>query len=273
MARYTGPVIDTHVHLELDEGMRTPGMPPHGPDRYYEAAAGLDLRAAAALVMAPKGDLDRTRTMNDLALDLSRTDSRWLPLCSVHPFDEKLALEEIDRVAEAGARGFKLHPNTQSFDLGDPRVARVVERIAGHGLPVLFDGYSPFDANQPGKFVQLSVDHPDARIIIAHAYGPRFLELIVFEALGRFPGFWTPNVWVDLSFSGNLFAGSPYAEQFAWAVRQVGVDRLLLGSDYPLESPVEALGAVEELGFTDDEVRMIAHDNAAALFGLDPAKE
>lgn len=273
MARYTGPVIDTHVHAELDEAMRTPGMPPHGPDRYFEAAAGLDLRAAAALVMAPKENLDRTRAMNDLALELARNDPRWLPLCSVHPFDEKLALEEIDRVAEAGARGFKLHPNTQSFDLADPRVAAVVERITRHGLPVLFDGYSPFDANQPGKFVQLSADQPEARIIIAHAYGPRFLELIVYEVLARYPGFWNRNVWVDLSFAAKMFAGSPYQEQFAWSVRQVGVDRLLFASDYPLDSPVEALDALGELGFSDEELRMIAHDNAAALFGLDTAKE
>jgi predicted TIM-barrel fold metal-dependent hydrolase len=66
-----------------------------------------------------------------------------------------------------------------------------------------------------------------------------------------------------------MFADSPYREHFAWVVRQVGLDRLLFASDFPLDNPVEAFDALETLGFTEDEVRMIAHDNAAELFGLD----
>lgn len=161
--------------------------------------------------------------------------------------------------------------------LARPEGAHAAIRRAGYrhacprGVGRADDGYSPFDANQPGKFVQLSADQPEARIIIAHPYGPRFLELIVYEALARYPGFWKRSVWVDLSFAAKLFAGSPYQEQFAWSVRQVGVDRLLFASDYPLDEPVAALDALETLGFTDDEIRLIAHDNAAALFGLDPA--
>lgn len=269
MGRYTGPVIDTHVHLELDEKMGLKGVPPHRPEIYLKAADGLNLRAAAALVMAPKEDLDRTRTMNDLALDLAAKDSRWLPLCSVHPFDEELAFEEIDRVAAAGARGFKLHPNSQNFDLADPRVSAVVGRIATHGLPVLFDGYSPFDANQPGKFVMLAAEQQEAQIIIAHAYGPRYLELLVYEVLDRYRGARERNIWVDLSYAAKMFANSPYREHFVWVVRQVGIDRLLFASDFPLDNPVEAFDALETLGFTEDEVRLIAHDNAAQLFKLE----
>ena len=267
MAPYDGPVIDTHVHLALDERMGLSGVPSHRLEDYEAAAEGLNLRAAAALVMAPKEDLERTRTMNDLALDLAARDSRWLPLCSVHPFDEELAFEEVDRVAAAGARGFKLHPNSQNFDLADPRVSKVVGRIATHGLPVLFDGYSPFDANQPGKFVMLGAENPEARIIIAHAYGPRYLELLVYEVLSRYGA--ARNFWVDLSYAAKMFASSPYREHFAWVVRQVGIERLLFASDFPLDNPVEAFAALELLGFSDDEVRMIAHDNAAELFGLD----
>ncbi|MEI8406119.1 MULTISPECIES: amidohydrolase family protein [unclassified Kribbella] len=268
MTQYGGPVIDTHVHLELDDEMRMPGMTSHGVVEYLAAASDVDLKASAVLVMAPKDNPERTRAMNDLALTLGADDARWLPLCSVHPFDGDFAAEEIDRVAEAGARGFKLHPNTQAFDLADPRVTDVVRRIAGHGLPVLFDGYSPFDSDQPGKFVKLSTELPEARIVIAHALGPRFAELLVYDVLARFPGFWTRNIWVDLSFTGGLYADSPYREQFAWSVRRVGVDRLLLGSDYPIDSPGRALATLGALGFTLDEQRAIAHNNAAKLYGL-----
>ncbi|TDD59188.1 amidohydrolase [Kribbella antibiotica] len=268
MARYEGPIIDVHAHLELEAGAGMSGLMPHRAEDYWAAAAGLDVRAAAALVMAPLGRPDEVRLRNNQVLALSAKDRRWLPLCSVHPFDGDFALEEIGRVAAAGAAGFKLHPNTQSFDLGDDRVTAIVQEIGRQGLPVLFDGYSPFDPHQPGKFVQLSMSAPDTRIIIAHALGPRFGELVVYDVLASFPGLWNRNVWVDLSYMGALYADSPHRDHYAWSLRKLGVDRILLGSDYPLGTLDSAFAALETLGFSAAEQRQIAHTNAATLFNL-----
>ncbi|WP_405058124.1 amidohydrolase [Kribbella sp. NBC_01505] len=268
MARYVGPIIDVHAHLELEAGAGMAGLMPHRAEDYWAAVDGLEVQAAGALVMAPFGQPDEVRKRNDQVLTLAANDPRWLPLCSVHPYDGDFAVEEIGRVVAAGAAGFKLHPNTQAFDLGDDRVTATVEEIGRHGLPVLFDGYSPFDPYQPGKFVQLSMSVPDARIIIAHALGPRFGELVVYDVLAAFPGMWNRNVWVDLSYMGALYADSPHREQYAWSLRKLGVDRLLLGSDYPLGDLRSAVDALDTLGFSADEQHQIAHANAAALFNL-----
>jgi hypothetical protein len=48
--------------------------------------------------------------------------------------------------AAAGCTWLKLHPNTQAFDVADPAVHEVVARATEHGLPVLFDAYSPWAA-------------------------------------------------------------------------------------------------------------------------------
>jgi predicted TIM-barrel fold metal-dependent hydrolase len=64
-----------------------------------------------------------------------------------------------------------------------------------------------------------------------------------------------------------MLAGSPFAEQFAWVLRKVGLDRVVYGSDYPLDDPVQALAAVRSLGFSDAELAAVMHDNAAALLG------
>jgi len=45
----------------------------------------------------------------------------------------------------------------------------------------------------------------------------------------------------------------------------VGIDRVVFGSDYPLDDPLTAVRAVVELGFTDEEQAAILHDNARAL--------
>ena len=242
---------------------------PHRPADYLKGARGLDLRASAALVMAPRGDLPGTRRGNDAVIALGRrSKGRFYPVCSVHPLDGDDALAEVDRVASAGARGLKLHPNTQQFDVADPSVQAVVARAAEHDLPVLFDAYSPFDASQPGKFVLLAMAVPDAKLILAHAHGPRFPDLLVYEILARYD-WWRRNVWIDLSATGPLLSGGPFAAQFEWVLRKVGIDRLLFGSDYPLCELREAVEAIARFGFSARELRRIFHTNAATLYGFD----
>lgn len=264
------PVIDAHTHPRLpgEAQIRTA---PHGPQDYLGKVEGVDVRYIAALVMASAGDPSHTRRLNDKVLALGReTGGRFYPVCSVHPADGKGALKEIDRVAKAGARALKLHPNTQQFDVADVRVTGVVKRAAARRLPILFDAYSPFDANQPGKFVRLAMEVPEARLILAHAHGPHFPDLLMYDILARYP-WWRRNVWIDLSATASQLAQGPYAEQFAWVCRKVGTDRLLFGSDYPLDDPMTALKALESLGFTDAELTGILYDNAAQLLGFPPA--
>jgi predicted TIM-barrel fold metal-dependent hydrolase len=238
---------------------------PHPPEAYRELIRGSRIRRAAALTIAPRGDLQRTRAGNDALLRLARdSEGFFYAACSVHPGDGADAIEEIDRVAAAGASWLKLHPNTQRLDVADPAVAAVVRKAAETGLPVLFDAYSPWDANQPGKFADLAEAVPGARLILAHAHGPSFPQLLLYDIMSRYPG-WTRNVWVDISVTGLMLAGGPLGEQFAWVLRKFGVDRVLFGSDYPVDDPLKAAAAVVELGFTDDEQAAILHDNAAAL--------
>ena len=262
-----GPIIDAHTHPQLPQEAPIAGAS-HTPEEYVRTTSGLDIRFAAAFVMAPRGDLPRTRTLNDKVLALGRsTGGRFFPVCSVHPGDRAKALIELDRVAAAGARALKLHPNTQDFDVADPAVRTVVARATKRGLPVIFDGYSPFDANQPGKFVRLAMAVPDARLVVAHAHGPQFPALIVYEILARYP-WWGRNVWIDLSATASLFAHGPFADQLAWTLRKVGTDRLLFASDFPLDAPAKAVQAVASLGFSRAELASILYDNAAQLFGL-----
>jgi predicted TIM-barrel fold metal-dependent hydrolase len=261
---YDGPIIDGHTHpmLGLDDQIVAD---PHPPEAYRALAGAARVSRAAAVVIAPSGDLDLTRARNDAVLALAE-ESRgfFYPVCSVHPADGPDALTELDRVAVAGAAWLKLHPNNQQFDPADPAVTTVVQRAAEHEMPVLLDAYSPWDANQPGKFVDLALAVPNAKLILAHAHGPGFAQLLVYDILARYP-WWGRNVWVDISATGPMLAGGPLAAQFTWVLRKVGIDRVIFGSDYPVDDPLTCIRAVDELGFTDAEQAAILHDNAATL--------
>ena len=261
---YNGPVIDAHTHpmLGIDDQV---GAEEHPPEAYRKLVSGSPITRAAALTIAPSGDMDRTRARNVALLRLAGTSGGFFfPVCSVHPADGQAALTELDRVAAAGCAWLKLHPNTQAFDVADPAVHEVVARATEHRLPVLFDAYSPWDAGQPGKFVQLAMAVPGSRLILAHAHGPSFPQLLVYDVLARYP-WWPRQVWIDISVVATMFADSPFAGQLSWVLRKVGTDRLIFGSDYPLDDPLGAIRAVGQLGFGEPELQAILHDNAASL--------
>jgi predicted TIM-barrel fold metal-dependent hydrolase len=261
---YEGAIIDAHTHPMLDPEESIVAVP-HPPEAYRSLVKGSRVARAAAITIAWPNDLGRTRARNDGLLQLAEDSGGFFyPVCSVHPGDGGAALDEVDRVAADGAAWLKLHPNTQQFDVADDAVTDIVKRATEKGLPVLFDAYSPWDANQPGKFVNLAMAVPDARLILAHAHGPGFPQLLVYDVVGRYP-WWQRNVWIDISVTGPMLAGGPFAEQFTWVLRRVGTDRVIFGSDYPLDEPMTAARAVADLGFTFAEQAAILHDNAASL--------
>jgi predicted TIM-barrel fold metal-dependent hydrolase len=271
--RYEGPVIDVHAHLVGPEqlGSYAPGVGV-GTGPLLAHLATTQVKHSALIVIAQAGDLPATRALNDHVLtEAVRSGGRLFPVGSVHPDDGELALAELDRLQGLGFKMVKLHPNTQHFDVASTAVAAVIERCGALGLVVLFDGYSPFDANQPGKLAVLAITHPKTKLILAHLGGPTFDAFGLFAMFEhyRFP-YWQRNVWFDLSATADFFADSPYAEQLRWLVRKIGVDRVLFGSDYPVDLPAHAIDDVVRLGFTEDEQRQIFFANASALLGLDP---
>jgi predicted TIM-barrel fold metal-dependent hydrolase len=267
---YDGPVIDIHAHLAATADDLVNDRHSVGAAALAKAVGVDRVAHATAIVIAGRGDPVRTAAANDASLVAAgETDGFLIPVVSVHPHDGATALAELDRVAAAGARVLKLHPNTQAVDTADDAVAEVVARATEHNMVVLVDGWSPFDAQQPGKFVKLAMAIPDAKIILAHMNGPGFADLMVFHVLAKY-SWWRRNVWFDLSATAPMLAGGPYAEQFRWVTRQLGADRVLYGSDWPLYDPAEALSAVRSLGFTEDEERQIFHDNAVRLLHLRP---
>ncbi|MDP2274903.1 MAG: amidohydrolase family protein [Archangium sp.] len=234
-----------------------------------DAAAGVT--HSALIVIAKRGDVEGTRVQNDAVIAFARkSGGHFFAVCSVHPMDGEAAVAELERVAALGVKVVKLHPNTQRFDVGAPEVAALIAATAQQKLVVLFDGFSPFDANQTGKFLMLAVQNPEARMILAHAGGPKFDEFVQFGMLRPFP-WYQRNVWVDLSATAHFFADSPYEDQLVWLARQIGVDRVLFGSDFPIDSPAHAAEDFRRLGFTAEEEQRIFHDNAVELLGLDAA--
>lgn len=72
----------------------------------------------------------------------------------------------------------------------------------------------------------------------------------------------------EAGFGGMWFGGPNQA-----TIRGVGLDHVLLGSDYPQFTLSETLAAFEKLDLTPEEKDKIRYGNARALFGLKSARQ
>lgn len=260
--RYRGPIIDFHAHLGTPEQSGVIDGP-QGDLLSLDDEAGVT--RSALIVIAKKGDPAATRKANDeLIAKTTASNGRFFPAASVHPLDGKDALDELARLAARGVRVIKLHPRAQNFDVGGPEVAAVAAKAGELGLVLLFDSYSPTDADEPGKFLMLAITHPTTKFVLAHLGSSRFLEFSIFGMLRKFT-YYKRNVWFDLAMTAHVFADSPYEDELVWVTRLIGTDRIVHGSDYPVDSPGHAVADLMRLGYTAEEQQQILHDNAAAL--------
>lgn len=62
-------------------------------------------------------------------------------------------------------------------------------------------------------------------------------------------------------------ADSPMEEEFLWTLRNVGLDHVLLGSDFPQIGLGVAAKALDRLDLRDEEKAEIRSGNAMKLFG------
>ena len=258
-------IFDIHVHLHDGESSIR---------QYQEqlAASKVSITGFGAMWFggpnqALAGDFASTRARNDAHLALAARHPGMLPIATVHPYDGQDAIVELERVAGRGVKVLKLHPHTQKFDVTDPRVAALVKRAGELNVVVLFDnaGIIPGDCE---NLFNLAVNHPKTTFIFAHMGGLNFRFWNILALARTAAGFFADNIYFDISATAVIAAGSPVQQEFVWTIRNVGIDHVLLGSDFPQFSLPQTLAALDRLGLTDSEKAGIRYGNASKLLGL-----
>lgn len=256
-------VFDLHVHLHKGaESLRA----------YEQAAAGQGVAAFGAMWFggpnqALAGNPDAIRAGNDGILALAGTNPKLLPIVTVHPYDGEAALAELQRVAARGAKVLKIHPHTQKFDAADPRVLTLVQRAGDLGIVVMFDNAAivPGDCE---KLFNLALAAPKTKFVFAHIGGLNFRFWNILKLARTAENLFANNIFFDVSGLVILAADSPIEQEFVWTLRNVGIDQLILGSDYPQLSIKETLAGLDRLGLSEPEKEKIRWKNASALLGL-----
>ncbi|WP_081944679.1 amidohydrolase family protein [Sphingopyxis sp. MWB1] len=215
------------------------------------------------------GDPEAIRRGNDGLIALARAHPAIVPIATVHPYDGDAALAELERVAGLGVRVLKIHPHTQKFDPADPRVLALVRKAGALKLVVVMDNAHIVPGGDSEKLFNLALQAPQTKFVFAHMGGTNFRFWNILKMARTAEGLFGNNIYFDISAIVTLVADSPLAEEFVWTIRNVGIDHVLLGSDYPQFSLAQTVEALDKLGLTAEERAKILSENGRRLFMSD----
>ncbi len=188
----------------------------------------------------------------------SSDDFRLLALACVHQ-DTKDMPRLVDEIEGMGLRGFKIHPDIQGVNIDDERLYPLYECIENR-MPICFhmgDDREEYQFSTIERLLRVKKRFPKLEVLAAHLGGYRTWEKSYMLAeLDR--------VWFDASSA--LWAITP--ERATELVHELGADRVLFGTDYPVAYATSELERFLALDLTEDERRAILYDNAARFLGL-----
>jgi predicted TIM-barrel fold metal-dependent hydrolase len=266
------------VHLHLSRWWPDPEMNRHRPDLTLDVPSLLREMDAAGIAAGNVIQLHEAPSEAAIAEGRSlaaQSDGRLRPVVTVDP--TRGAPEVQATVArwesEPGLVGVKLFPGYLPFYPHDPRLAPVFEFAHRRGVPVMIHQGDTLDRAGRVKFArpievdEVAVRYPDVTFVLCHFGNPWMEEAaeIVYK---------NANVYADTS---GLLA-PPTAHYFEKMVERcrrrlfnaivtVGApDRILYGSDWPLEALATAVDLVDGLDLPLEDRDAILGGNARRLF-------
>lgn len=195
------------------------------------------------------------KNVNDFAISINGGDV--ISFGSVYP-DAPDALYELERIAAAGLRGVKLHPDYQSFFVDDEKMKPIYKKISSLGLVTTFHagrdlGYhAPFHCTP--ERLRRALSWFDSPVVAAH-WGGAYMSQEVIRKLCGLP------VYFDLSFGYGVIPRYDALKM----IEKHGTDRLLFGTDCPWHTPELERRTIETLGLSDTEKQAIYGGNAEKL--------
>ncbi len=296
--RFT-PAADHHQHLFSPEIVAllggASGVSALGADDLIPLLDSAGIRRAVVLSVAymsgspsrtVENEYARVRAENDwAAAQAARYPDRLIAFCGFNPLKD-YALEELARCAadRRFGRGIKLHFGNSDVRLDQSahvdRLRRVFQAANQHGTAIVvhlrasISRQRPYGAAQARIFLeQLLPLAPDVPVQIAHlaGTGPGYDDppadsamAVLAEAVVRGSRY-ARRLWFDVTSVVDTGISPANAALVARRIRQVGIERVLFGSDAAVGDnlrPRESWAVFRGLPLTDDEMARIA-DNLA----------
>ena len=248
--------IDIHVHHRWTDPSQP--RPDHSLDQLKALALRNGIGKVLLLTIAIDQSQEATRKRNDATLRLMEEDLNFfLGACYLNAtHDPEFSQQEAVRCVRAGMVAIKQHMDAFA---DDPRQDPISEVAAELDVPIVWHAWYKRSDKYPhesdaSQIARLARRTPRARYVMAHLTGVGRRGVQDVADL--------PNVWVDTSGCW------PESEIVEYAVRHLGADRVVYGSDYVGRDYAVQLARVLGAGILEEDREKILWKNAASLLKL-----
>lgn len=248
-------VFDAHVHVGTDiDGFVAP------VDDLVATMRRYGISRANAFCLDEPDRHPAFRAANDRTLAAAEaSDGMLVPFVRLDLTEEPI--EEARRCLDRGARGIKLHPRAQRFQLTNEGLSPIFALAAERGVPILIHGGRglPPIAEALHRLVQA---HPETQLIVAHG-GIADLAALAEALAGNPSVFFDTSVWSPIDLLDVFGRFSP--------------EQALYASDYPYgqqpSSLLIALRTARAAGFDDEQILDMLGRTAGRMADGDPPRE
>lgn len=209
----------------------------------------------------------RVQQRNVWTCDIAREHESLIAFIGVDAvMDAETMSREVEEKAVLGARGIKLHPEVQRISLNDPRLWPAFGAAQEKEMIILTHA-GPFEGtdgshSHPSMAADVLRAFPKLKLVLAHLGGRPFYK----EAVQLARAF--PQLLFDCCGLLRSREGGLSDEEITGMFRELGVHRILYGSDWASGDPVSDIQRLMALPLSDDEKQMVLHGNAGSLLGL-----
>lgn len=191
--------------------------------------------------------------INQSIIDAVSKHSEFYGFGTVHADMDNME-QELEFIERSGLLGIKIHPDTQLFNIDDPRLYKLYDYISGK-MPIMFHAGDPrYDYSHPRRIKKIMNEFPSLQVIAAH-FGGWGVQDEAYSLLGE------ENCFVDIS-SSIMFINDDLLYKY---INGYGADRILFGSDFPLWDPKEEVDVFMKLKLSDSDREKIAYKNALRI--------
>jgi uncharacterized protein len=203
----------------------------------------------------------------DTVIKRMKGDFKHCCITSLINFRNSKIEDSIDRAVELGIDGIKFHSYIQKITENDfDNVLKAAHCAEKHKLFICIDtsygtsGMYKYDNLRLSAFLSEFISK--VPIVLLHSAGARILEAMLLAEDKK-------NIFLETSFSLPYFLGSSVEQDFAFAYKKIGVDRILYGSDFPYISLMDSVHIMndffEKYGFDDADIQKIMVQNVFRL--------
>jgi len=195
---------------------------------------------------------------NELTLKaVKKYPERLIGFIWINPHQGEKALKQIDQaIVKWGFKGIKMHPLLDSYLPDQDVVHPVMERARKYRIPVLFHcGHPPWSL--PWHFSSLADRFPDVTVILGHMGHGHIVYINGAIDVAKKHD----NIYLETS-------GMPMHSKIKEAVKVLGADRVLYGSDMPFGHPAYEILKVRVSGISEEDLRLVLRENILRMLRL-----